>query len=1069
MSGLKRKFMTALALIALAFVTAESAEVYKENFNNYSNASKNGLRKAVEVKGVPGLKYALRLETIMDKKEKPIYLSWNSSFFDIGVADEVTVDYFMKPETDSTRYALFVKDKKGNQLVAPIIREGFIECCSLGRWAKAAPLKYDTWHHIRYAIHLLSETYDLYVDDMEKPKASGIKYRIPECGVPASLWSEGAETTASVSYFAQITVNAEKAPIFPPATLATQPHYIGGAVKTAEAPVIDGKGGDECWKNAQTFYIDKEGSEIKEKSSAKLLWDDKNLYILFQADAADMEKRANGETAHDGRVWMDDCFEIFIDPGLSGKDYVHFAGNSVGGLYDAAHKDGLRENSWESGWSAIVNKDSNSWSAELVIPFSTLGLVPKAGDIWGFNACRENPASSEVSAWRPLESFHNPEMFGKILFVDSKYQELPRETQIRMLGEKLYRAEDVLKKASANVKTVQDGENAEYFNKPCDALKSEISKFEKCLGTSQNFTAFYKNAMKANELYDSTVKLCADAERLSRFFAKDSENAKRGYVVSLESSMDKIPFENYSGSSESMPELSLAGREYGSFQMAVLPKPGSKLDSVSIKVSELKDKDGKVLSGSKIDSFMVKYVKTAKSSSFQQIIPDALWPGKEFKFNTPLDMAPFWFDVFVPADAPAGDYSATISITPGNCEASEIPVTVKVLPFSLPLKTSLPTAFCFVDHWVEGYYGAKTPESKRRDYFQFILDHRLEPMNLWVGGKNKLDMSEEDLEWTEKRGKSMLFLQVTRGTKDCEQYYKNMIKKYEGKLKPVFFGYDEILMSTPEKIAAMKAAYKETKETFPDVPRLNTSQIDEKLFNYVDIWCPLFNHFDKAAAESRIALGEQVWWYPTDYPLSPYANFNIDSDGIDPRVISWMTWKLDISGLLYWALNREWLSNYQEAERLTDKEKYARGLEWMTPGVQEKVKKGLRWPDVPWIPYFRSVSNPSAAPSATNGGGNLMYPGPDWLPIASTRLKNLRDGLQDYEYFVILKKNLELLKKQGTDNKELINKAEKALGLDKVTGGATSYTKDAKTLNAAKAEIAELIIEIQNELKKQRD
>ena len=98
-----------------------------------------------------------------------------------------------------------------------------------------------------------------------------------------------------------------------------------------------------------------------------------------------------------------------------------------------------------------------------------------------------------------------------------------------------------------------------------------------------------------------------------------------------------------------------------------------------------------------------------------------------------------------------------------------------------------------------------------------------------------------------------------------------------------------------------------------------------------------------------------------------------------------------------------------------------------------------------------------------------MYPGPDWLPIASTRLKNLRDGLQDYEYFVILKKNLELLKKQGTDNKELINKAEKALGLDKVTGGATSYTKDAKTLNAAKAEIAELIIEIQNELKKQRD
>ena len=133
MSGLKRKFMAALALTALAFVTAESAEVYKEDFSNYSGASKDGLRKVVDIKGVPDLKYALRLETTVDKNEKPAYLSWDSSFFDIGVADEVIVDYYMKPETDSTRYALFVRDRKSNQLVAPIIREGFIECCSHGK------------------------------------------------------------------------------------------------------------------------------------------------------------------------------------------------------------------------------------------------------------------------------------------------------------------------------------------------------------------------------------------------------------------------------------------------------------------------------------------------------------------------------------------------------------------------------------------------------------------------------------------------------------------------------------------------------------------------------------------------------------------------------------------------------------------------------------------------------------------------------------------------------------------------------------------------------------------------
>ena len=44
---------------------------------------------------------------------------------------------------------------------------------------------------------------------------------------------------------------------------------------------------------------------------------------------------------------------------------------------------------------------------------------------------------------------------------------------------------------------------------------------------------------------------------------------------------------------------------------------------------------------------------------------------------------------------------------------------------------------------------------------------------------------------------------------------------------------------------------------------------------------------------------------------------------------------------------------------------------------------------------------------AYNGGGQLLYPGDEVGiegPVASIRLKALRDGMEDYEYFALLEK-----------------------------------------------------------------
>lgn len=39
-----------------------------------------------------------------------------------------------------------------------------------------------------------------------------------------------------------------------------------------------------------------------------------------------------------------------------------------------------------------------------------------------------------------------------------------------------------------------------------------------------------------------------------------------------------------------------------------------------------------------------------------------------------------------------------------------------------------------------------------------------------------------------------------------------------------------------------------------------------------------------------------------------------------------------------------------------------------------------------------------------NGMGNYVYPGKDGRILPSLRLENLRDGVEDYEYLVLLKK-----------------------------------------------------------------
>ena len=55
---------------------------------------------------------------------------------------------------------------------------------------------------------------------------------------------------------------------------------------------------------------------------------------------------------------------------------------------------------------------------EVAIPFEDLGGVPRMGETWGANFCRERYAQEELSTWTPLTgtTFLQPQAFGRLTF-----------------------------------------------------------------------------------------------------------------------------------------------------------------------------------------------------------------------------------------------------------------------------------------------------------------------------------------------------------------------------------------------------------------------------------------------------------------------------------------------------------------------------------------------------------------------------------------------------------------------------------------------------------------------------
>jgi hypothetical protein len=214
-----------------------------------------------------------------------------------------------------------------------------------------------------------------------------------------------------------LPVDLSKAPP-PPGTIYV-PH--------AAAPItIDGMANEPGWVGAVVspeFQTAEGCDEPGGKASAKMTWDEQNLYVFVTVTDTDV---VSEYTKHDDSLWKADDIEVFIDADGNRRGYVELQVNPNNATFDswfATTRAQPGDPTWDSnmqtavkvrGTPAAGNSDQG-WDAEIAIPWAAVKgradnmpvrIPPQVGDRWRLNVNRVDRASTSartsVQTWNRI-------------------------------------------------------------------------------------------------------------------------------------------------------------------------------------------------------------------------------------------------------------------------------------------------------------------------------------------------------------------------------------------------------------------------------------------------------------------------------------------------------------------------------------------------------------------------------------------------------------------------------------------------------------------------------------------
>lgn len=217
-----------------------------------------------------------------------------------------------------------------------------------------------------------------------------------------------------------------------------RPEYV--CYRAAQPIIVDGWLDDPSWPGAPIvdLMVADTGAKPKQRTTARLLWDDDMLYVGFHCQDTDIW---GVTTERDRDIYNQEVVEVFVDADRDDFGYIEIEVSPLNAVLDLfmLNRDDRKRGLWDwrsEGLRTAVNVDGDpgrrgtgdrSWTVEMAIPMSDFmtapHLPPHPGDVWHFNLYRIDRAQDgdEYSAWSPPGrlNYHTPARFGRLLFSET--------------------------------------------------------------------------------------------------------------------------------------------------------------------------------------------------------------------------------------------------------------------------------------------------------------------------------------------------------------------------------------------------------------------------------------------------------------------------------------------------------------------------------------------------------------------------------------------------------------------------------------------------------------------------
>ena len=400
------------------------------------------------------------------------------------------------------------------------------------------------------------------------------------------------------------------------------------------------------------------------------------------------------------------------------------------------------------------------------------------------------------------------------------------------------------------------------------------------------------------------------------------------------------------------------------------------------------------------------------------------WPDALVPLTRTFDMSFFWHsqtvnhqsvwvDVEIPRNQVAGVYRGTVAVTCSDGELGRINIELTVHDIELPEQRSFPVHVGLYEKHIARMHGVSLGSEEFdlifKNYLRFFLENRIDPRTS-PGFSGRIENGQYLLTWT-KPDYEQLFLDMGRlqfwispvpggvprsaNTEPFSPLYEQFIQqhvqqvidhaKQNGWYNKLGFHVPVDEPNSAEDYAAVRRWSDAIKSVDAKIPISVTEQPKTEnakwgsLIGHANSWIINGNYLftDGDSIDARRQAGDNVMWYMSCDQLHPQPNLYIDREAADARMAPWLSWRYQMSGMLYW--------------------------------------NAAYWGEVrdPWSDPVTWKTIPCNLPAA--GEGSLIYPGNMVQqftgqenvsgPIGSMRLALLREGLEEIELLRLLGKS----------------------------------------------------------------